>query len=519
MDTVIQNLTKNAGRFLKPLLWVQNSEKDCVDPKRMIMISETEKSPRSNNELGDYDRFLKNISLAKVRLKATDFTLSQLKDFIIKVKKINIQMIDKTSKHGACKEAAKEVEKLLVKILKIANTPEQGKYIFAGDQTTIPPFRREKGGVAYQGDTEEMEVEVETGSKMKINLVGSNFLTIPLKTLGEDFDLDPGIDQNTQLADLNQGRGVNLGLTRVANSNADVSWGINLYHTVTVGDVINTINASKIAGLNAEINVTKKGLKLTRKRLNESTPGQEFTLSEASGTTAKDSGILTNLLEHSTNRAGSLEGEDLDPILTDSTPVSLLKKGHGLTLGTIKIALGRIQRIVDLSSASIIGEIIDAVNNSIPGVIASVNNSRKGISVESTVGGKSLVVSDGDDKKSAHSLGISGSPDILGTLLFLMEGLNNEDREAISKSLEILNLSLEEILTHGAEVGAKLKRLENIEVRLIGFQPDTSRVLSEIEGDDLFKATKNLTNQLFIFQSALKRGAAMIQPTLLDFIG
>ncbi len=519
MDTMIQNFTKNAGHFLKPVLGVRNSEKDCVDPKGMNMISETGKSPRSNNELGDYDRFLKNISLAKVWLKAMDFTLSQLKDFIIGVKKISIQMIDKTSKHEACKQAAREVEKLFIKILKIANTPEQGKYIFAGDQTTIPPFRREKGGVAYQGDTEEMEVEVEPGSTTKINLVGSNFLTKPLKTLGEDFDLDPGIDPNTQLSDLNQGRGVNLGLIRVANNNANVSWDINLYHTLTVGDVINTINSCKIAGLSTGINVPKKGLKLTCGGLNESNPGQEFTLSEASGTTARDLGILTNLLEHSTNRASSLEGEDLDPILTHSTPISLLKNGHGLTLGTIKIALGRIKRIVDLNSASTIGEIIDAINNSIPGVIASLNNSRKGINVESTVGGKSLVVSDGDDKKSAHSLGISGSPDIWGTLLFLMEGLDNEDCEAISKSLETLNLSLEEILTHRAEVGAKLKRLENIEVRLIGFQPDTTRLLSEVSGGDVSRATTNLTNQLSICQSALKRGAAMIQPTLSDFIG
>jgi len=112
MDTMIQNFTKNAGRFLKPLLWIQNSEKECIDPKGTNMILETERSPRSNNELGDYGRFLKNISLAKVELKATDFTLSQLKDFISKVKKTSIQMIDKTSKHEVCKQAAKEVEKL-----------------------------------------------------------------------------------------------------------------------------------------------------------------------------------------------------------------------------------------------------------------------------------------------------------------------------------------------------------------------------------------------------------------------
>ena len=511
MDTLIQNLKRNADRLLK-------SEKSALIHKTVNVISERGKSLRARVELGDQDRFLRNISLAKGWCKATDSTLSQLKDFIIKVKKIIIQMIDKTSSHEAYKQAVKEVEKLFVRILEIANSQDIRRHISAWNHTMTSPFRKEEGGVVYQGDTEKMEVEVEPGSKMKINSIDSNFLTKPLKTLGEDFDLDPGIDQNTRLADLNQGRGVNLGSIRVTDNNADVSWDINLRRATTVGDVINAINSSETAGLSADINASKKSLELTYIGLNKSNSGQEFTISETNGTTARDLGILTNVLQESARQPSSIEGQDLDPILTHNTSISLLKSGLGLTLGTIKISLGETKRMVDLSSASTIGEIIDAINNSIPGVIVSINNSRKGISVESTLVGKSLVVYDGDDKKSARSLGISGSPDTLGTLLFLMEGLNNENCEAISEGLETLNLSLEEILSHRAETEAKVKRLENIGTRIIGFQPDTIRVLSEIGDADLFKATTDLANQKAVYQSALQSSAAMIQPKLLDLI-
>ena len=511
MDTLIQNLKRNADRLLK-------SEKSALIHKTVNVISERGKSLRARVELGDQDRFLRNISLAKGWCKATDSTLSQLKDFIIKVKKIIIQMMGKTSSHEAYKQAVKEVEKLFVRILEIANSQDIRRHISAWNHTMTSPFRKEEGGVVYQGDTEKMEVEVEPGSKMKINSIDSNFLTKPLKTLGEDFDLDPGIDQNTRLADLNQGRGVNLGSIRVTDNNADVSWDINLRRATTVGDVINAINSSETAGLSADINASKKSLELTYIGLNKSNSGQEFTISETNGTTARDLGILTNVLQESARQPSSIEGQDLDPILTHNTSISLLKSGPGLTLGTIKISLGETKRMVDLSSASTIGEIIDAINNSIPGVIASIDNSRKGISVESTLVGKSLVVYDGDDKKSDRSLGISGSPDTLGTLLFLMEGLNNENCEAISEGLETLNLSLEEILSHRAEVEVKVKRLENIGTRIIGFQSDTIRVLSEIGDADLFKATTDLANQKAVYQSALQSSAAMIQPRLLDLI-
>jgi flagellin-like hook-associated protein FlgL len=477
-----------------------------------------EKSPRTGGELGQADQFLKNISLAKFWLKDAHSTLSQVNDLFLNAKKIAIQMVEKTFNHEVRKQAAKEAEKLFINILEVVNAPKRGRYICTVNQTTMSPFRKEKGNELYQSDTEEIELGIELGSKIKIKFIDLNFLTKPLKTLGEDFDLDPGIDQNTRLSDLNKGRGVNLRSIRVTNSNTGRSWDINLHHTATVGDVINAINSSGIAGLSADIDTSKKGLKLTYTGLNESNPGQEFAVSEASGTPAKDLGIWGNLSGHRAKQTNDLVGRDLDPILTQNTPISLLKSGYGLTLGTIKIALGRTQRTVDLSSASTVGEIINAINSSIPGVLASLNNSKKGVSVESAVVGQTLMVSDGDDKKSASGLGISGSADMLGGLLFLRETLNNGNPEAISKSLEILDLSLEEVLSRRTETEAKLKRLENIGTRIMDFQSDAPWILSEVRKVDLFRAITNLENQQSIYQSALQSGAAVTQPTLLNFI-
>jgi flagellin-like hook-associated protein FlgL len=512
---VIQNLTKNADRPLEPEKIMGAYKKINGIPSK---FSVAEKSPRIGDELEKQDQFLKNISLAKSWLKDTHSNLSQVNDLFLNAKKIAVQMAEKTPNHEARKQAAKEVEKLLTNILEVVNAQKRGRYVFAVNQTTMSPFRKEKGDGLYQSDSEEIELGIELGSKMRIKFIDLNFLTKPLKILGEDIDLNPGIDQNTRLSDLNGGRGINLGSIRITDSNAGKSWDIDLHHTATVGEVINAINSAGIAGLSADIGTSKKGLKLTYTGGNHSNPGQELTILEGSGSTARDLGILSNLLRPSVSQTSNLEGKDLNPILTQNTPVSLLNGGYGLTLGSIQISLGSIQRTVDLSSASTVGEIIDIINNSIPGVLASLNNSKKGISVESTAVEQSLMVSDYDGKRSASGLGISGSADMLGGLLFLREALNNDDPEAISKSLEILDLSLEEVLSHRTESEAKLKRLENIGTWVTGFQSDATWFLSEVREVDLFRAVTNLENQQSIYQSALQSGAAVIQPTLLNFI-
>jgi hypothetical protein len=469
-------------------------------------------------ELKPPDQLLKSISLAKFCLEETNFTLSQVGDLIFRTKKIVKSMRVKVHNYKTHGLVAGEVEKLWGGILERLNPQDLGIYAMAGKQNGIPPFRKEGKEVAYQRNAEDIELEVEPGLNMRINLLSSDFLTKPLKTLGEDFDLDPGINQDTRLSDLNRGRGVNLGSIKIMDSNASKSRDINLHHATTIGEVIDAINSCGITDLIADISASKKGLKMTYTRSNQSNLEQGFTVSETRGTTARDLGILTNLLKPSANQPGSLEGKDLDPILTQDMPVSLLKRGKGLALGSIKIVLGKPQKIVDLSSASNVREIIGAINNSMPEVIASINNSKKGISVESTVARKSLAIYDADGKKNATSLGISGSPDIWGCFLFLMEALRNDDRESISKSLEILNLSSPEILTYKQEIETKLKILESKRCRIIGFQSDATRLLPGVRGADLFQAAKELVKQQSIYQSALQSGMAMIQPGLLNFI-
>lgn len=509
METAVQNFRVSQNRLLKP-------EKPILFPISMNGVLETNRNSRYNAKLDDQKLFLRNISLAKVCLDGADSALKHLDDILTETMRTFNQLEDKSPNQGLQKPTAKKLEKLFFEIFQVINSQVQGKYIFSGNHITIPPFRKEKAGVVYQAGSEEVEVRVEPGTRMKINLAGSNLLTKPLKPLGENSDLVPGIDRHTRLSDLNLGKGIDLGSIRL--NRPAMSEEMDPRHATTVGDLMDFIETSEIAILGADIKASPRSLRSTDTRFDDSDSWQRGARSEADDATAGTLGMVNALLVRSHQKSQSLEGLDLNPILTEKTPISLLKRGKGVTLGSIRYVLGEVQRIVDLSKATTVGEIIDAMNDSMPGVIASLNDSKRGISVESTVTGKSLVVCDGDDKKSASVLGISGSPDILGTLLFLIDALNNGESEAIDDSLDILNLGLTEISDHRAEVNAKLKILENIQTRPMCLPPNTPQLLSRLSPEEALRATSDLTNQKSVFQSALKRGVEMTQPALLDFI-
>jgi flagellin-like hook-associated protein FlgL len=474
--------------------------------KNTETISKTKRGLRLRIRQDHQSRFLENISLAQALLKDTYSALGQLSDFLLRIRRMTIQMTGKTSNHQISKGTAKKTEKLLGKILKAVDNQDGGDYPFSQHHMVTSFSRKAQRKSFSEGDGEDMELEIPPDLNSRFNLLDSGLLTKPLKTLGEDCDLNPGINSRSRLSDLNLGKGITLGSIRV--SKARMSWDIDLGSAATVGEVIEAINSCGIAGLSADISASQTGFQLSPVRLSEGGSGQEWSISEANGSTAREMGILDN----------PYDGQNLKPILTERTAVSLLKGGKGMMLGTIKLTLGDTEAVVDLGSASTIGEVIEAINGSISGIVASVNNSKRGISVESKLAGKSLVISDGDGRKSAQALGISGSPDILGALSFLMQGLDKDDPTAISAGLETLDLGLEEISHHRAKTEAKLKRLESIETRLRGLEPDTLGLLSEIAGSDVSKAAADLADQQSLFQSALKRGTAMVQPGFLEFI-
>jgi flagellar hook-associated protein 3 FlgL len=91
------------------------------------------------------------------------------------------------------------------------------------------------------------------------------------------------------------------------------------------------------------------------------------------------------------------------------------------------------------------------------------------------------------------------------------ELLRNGDLAALGTAQDELNKAR-------ATVGATMSRLDAAQSRLADVELTTTKLLSTTEDTDLAKAVLDLTNQQNVYQAALRSGASIIQPSLLDFL-
>lgn len=358
------------------------------------------------------------------------------------------------------------------------------------------------------------------------------------------------ISTATQLSNLNRGRGIDQvpGKIQIATDDLSVNVTVDFTGAQTVGDLINAFNtqmtAAGVANVTLGINGTGTGLQITD--ANPSALGLQV-IDTSGETTAQDLGLrgYVNALlvggpldpTHRVTVAETVPGEttaanlgilgtfisnrdgtDLNPILTAATPLSQLDNGHGMALGRIRISQGSTYGVVDLASAATIGDVISRINASGLEVQASLNGAGNGIQVVSTVNDKSLIIKDEDSVGGSATLGIKGSPDLLGNLMLLVDSLESNDRAMVGNLIGGLQKATDHILDMRASVGARVRRMDSTADRLSALSVSVTGLLSEVEDADIVKVTTQLATQQNVYQAALNATARILQPSLIDFV-
>jgi flagellar hook-associated protein 3 FlgL len=116
----------------------------------------------------------------------------------------------------------------------------------------------------------------------------------------------------------------------------------------------------------------------------------------------------------------------------------------------------------------------------------------------------------------------SGDTKLLTTLKNIADHLRSNtvaDRDALRNGdLKALDGNQDALNAMRATVGATQARLDSAKSRLADVETTTTTLLSQTEDTDLAKAILDLTNQQNTYQAALRSGASIIQPSLLDFL-
>jgi flagellar hook-associated protein 3 FlgL len=124
------------------------------------------------------------------------------------------------------------------------------------------------------------------------------------------------------------------------------------------------------------------------------------------------------------------------------------------------------------------------------------------------------------------SLNLPGSSvlgDSSGGLLKVLRDISNDLRTNNSANLQGADLkaldAAHDTLTNSqAVVGALANRLDTATARLQELQEAATSQLSKVEDADMPKTLIDLSTQQAVYQAALKSGANLIQPSLMDFL-
>ena len=410
------------------------------------------------------DQRLRNLSHGDSVLGNVDAALGAASEMLLEAKGIGSSQIGVGSDGETRRNQAQVIDAMINQLIGIANRQFQDLFLFGGDATANPPIVELLGGLQYQGAGDGMTTDLGSAGQIPITMSGEDaFGTLSARVQG-DVDLNPTMTGNTRLVDLNGARGFGISLGTI---NADVNGvdvAIDLSDAHTVSDVIATLEAAiqtEDPGATVAISAAGDAFSIVP------SGGVTVTITDAGGgATAADLG-LAQVFDGVT-----IDGSDVDPRITDLTPVTSLS-GVTVPMGTIRITNAGQSRDLDLSSAATVQDIINAVQGLDLGVRVEIAETGDRLNFINELSGGQMAIAEVAGGTTATELGVRSF-----AASTLLEDFNN------GLGVEILSGAVDPITglpdpAKDLDFRITLKNGSTFDVDLVGSQ-DVSDVLDAI---------------------------------------
>jgi flagellar hook-associated protein 3 len=132
---------------------------------------------RYQEDLQGLSQYKENIKYGNSWLNMSDSVLQDMQALLSEAKNIAIAQSTSTVSSESRTGSALQVKNLYEQLINYANTKLGGSYLFGGSMTNGMPFNADG---TYNGNGEDLTVEILQGMRTKINLAGSEFLVADL---------------------------------------------------------------------------------------------------------------------------------------------------------------------------------------------------------------------------------------------------------------------------------------------------------------------------------------------------
>lgn len=342
---------------------------------------------------------VRNLTHGEATLNTLDAALAEAGDLVREARSIGLSQISVASDSESRKAQAAIIESIIEQMINIGNSDYQGIHLFAGDATAIKPLAELFGGIIYTGQGHGMITDLGLARALPIT-IGAEQAFGPLDNRrAGTHDLHPNMTFQTPLSNLKgaNGNGINLGTININIAGTDTQ--LDLSAAQTVQDVIDLLE-QEIQAVDPAATVsvdpaTSRALTITP------SPGVDITITDiAAGTTASDLGINIAF-----PGGAATTGQDVQPSLTPETPLSHLS-GITMPLGSIRITNANQTRLLDLSTAQTIQDVISAVDALNIGVRLEINQAADRLDVINELSGGIMSISEVSGGLTATQLGI-----------------------------------------------------------------------------------------------------------------
>ncbi|MEH7462395.1 flagellar hook-associated protein 3 [Bacillus thuringiensis] len=152
--------------------------------KKNIRMSEdplaASKSFAIQHSLANIEQMQKDLTDSQSVLKQTENSLRGVTKTLSRVNELTIQALNETNGPKELKAIGAEVDQLLKQVVYLANTKENGRYIFGGEVTTQPPFADDG---TYRGGNQDVKWTLNDGYTVQVFRNGRDLFTPTIETL------------------------------------------------------------------------------------------------------------------------------------------------------------------------------------------------------------------------------------------------------------------------------------------------------------------------------------------------
>jgi len=377
------------------------------DPVRSATISTLDTRIEHTNQL------LSNLNFAGSSVGTLDQILADAKSLVDEAASIASSQIN--SDPETRESQAIIIDSLIDSLYSLANQESLIGHVFGGSAPGRQPIIYDRGAYRFVGEIGGLTAALGTASNVPLTLgVGAAIGELSSRMEGV-VDLNPGLTPDTLLSDLNGANsiGVNTGIIEFSYNGGQVAQ-VDLTGAITVGDVLDRLDAAVIQ-YESDQAVTVLGpgaFSISGSGISIDIPAGNLQFFDSQGSAiASELGLVTD--PPTPFNAGSPVGQDLDPKLTWTSPVSVFAGLGGSPLGSIQLKNNGATHTIDLSGAQTLGDIKSAIESGNTGVRVLISDDQQSINiVTESAGTQSHAMSIGE------VVGGGGTAELLGIRTF-----------------------------------------------------------------------------------------------------